>query len=52
MAKKDEQTGVDERYLDEWILYGLDEIASYLTKHAKFDAWCLEHGQEGAAQDG
>lgn len=42
-----EHVEVDEKFLVEWIEFGMDAITSFLTKHAKFDAWCLEHRQEG-----
>lgn len=30
---------IDERFLLEWVEFGLNEIASYLTKHLAFLRW-------------
>ena len=34
------QPQVDERFVDDWIRFGLSELESYLSKHARFDAYC------------
>jgi hypothetical protein len=34
------QPQVDERFVDDWIRFGLSELESYLGKHARFDAYC------------
>jgi hypothetical protein len=34
------QAQVDERFVDDWIRFGLSELESYLGKHARFDAYC------------
>jgi hypothetical protein len=36
----DTQPQVDERFVDDWIRFGLSELESYLGKHARFDAYC------------
>ncbi|HEY3764152.1 MAG TPA: hypothetical protein VGL44_03260 [Gaiellales bacterium] len=33
------QPQVDERFVDDWIRFGLSELESYLAKHARFDAY-------------
>jgi hypothetical protein len=33
------QPQVDERFVDDWIRFGLSELESYLGKHARFDAY-------------
>lgn len=43
---------IDEKYLVEWVEFGWTELVSYLTKHARFDAWCLEHPPEGEPEYG
>ena len=35
-----EQPRVDERFLDEWVRFGVGELESYLAKHARFSAYC------------
>jgi hypothetical protein len=34
------QPQVDERFVDDWIRFGLSELEAYLGKHARFDAYC------------
>jgi hypothetical protein len=31
--------GIDEQWLQEWIAFGMLEMAVYLTNHAMFDAY-------------
>ena len=33
---------IDERYLCDWVAFGMGEIQAYLTRHARFAAWCDE----------
>jgi hypothetical protein len=33
---------IDERYLRDWVAFGMGEIQAYLTRHARFAAWCDE----------
>jgi hypothetical protein len=33
------QPQVDERFVDDWIRFGLSELEAYLGKHARFDAY-------------
>ncbi len=35
-----ETAKVDERFVDDWVRFGLSELESYLGKHARFDAYC------------
>ena len=35
-------TEIDERYLHEWVAFGMGEMQAYLTRHARFAAWCDE----------
>jgi hypothetical protein len=34
---------IDEKYIGEWIKYGMAELHIYMVKHAQFDAWCKRH---------
>ncbi len=42
---------IDDRFIGEWIEYGMAEIHSYLAKHLRFARWCDEHhpGEPGAS---
>jgi len=31
---------VDERFVDDWVRFGITELEAYLGKHARFDAYC------------
>jgi len=31
---------IDNRFLGEWVEYGIGQIEQYLDKHARFDAYC------------
>jgi hypothetical protein len=33
---------LDERFMGDWVAYGMSEIQAYLTKHARFAAFCDE----------
>ena len=35
-----DQPQVDERFVDDWIRFGISELEAYLGKHARFDAYC------------
>ena len=34
---------IDDRFIGDWIEYGMAEINSYLAKHLRFARWCDEH---------
>ena len=36
---------IDERFMAEWVEFGVAEIEAYLTNHARFDAWCARRDQ-------
>ena len=36
---------IDENWLQQWIAFGMLEMAIYLTKQAKFAAYLAEHDQ-------
>ncbi|HEX5558379.1 MAG TPA: hypothetical protein VFX13_12235 [Gaiellales bacterium] len=38
---------VDERFVDDWIRFGLSELEAYLGKHARFDAYCRRRDVDG-----
>lgn len=40
---------IDERYLGDWVAFGLGEIEAFLTRHARFAAWCDERDAGDAA---
>ena len=31
---------IDERFLRDWVNYGMLELAIYLDKHSRFDEYC------------
>ena len=33
------QYEIDERFLDDWVAFGMTELNDYLSKHARFDAY-------------
>jgi hypothetical protein len=41
---------VDDRFLTDWVEFGLRQLSDYLGKHARFDAFCdrREHPCEPA----
>ena len=38
---------IDDRFIGDWIEYGMAEINSYLAKHLRFARWCDEHRAAG-----
>jgi hypothetical protein len=36
----DHAANIDERWVTEWIAFGLSEMETYLKKHARFEAYC------------
>lgn len=42
---------VDERYLMEWVDYGIAEIESYLLKHARFERFLARTSDPGSEED-
>jgi hypothetical protein len=34
------QPHIDDRFLTDWVEFGMAELNAYLDKHARFDAWC------------
>jgi hypothetical protein len=42
------QPQVDERFVDDWVRYGLSELESYLGKHARFDAYYSRRATDGS----
>ena len=35
-----DQVHVDERFVDDWVRFGICELEAYLQKYARFDAFC------------
>ncbi len=33
-------TDIDERWVTEWVAFGLSEMETYLRKYARFEAYC------------
>jgi hypothetical protein len=33
---------IDERFVDDWVAFGLAEIESHLAKHARFAEYCAK----------
>jgi hypothetical protein len=31
---------IDDRFLAEWVEYGMAELSAYLAKYARFADWC------------
>ena len=38
---------VDERFVDDWVRFGISELEAYLTKHARFDAYLRRRDSAG-----
>jgi len=36
---------IDERWMQDWVEYGLSQLGVYLGNHARFQAWRLENGR-------
>ena len=34
------EPSVDERFMGDWVAFGMSELQAYLTKHARFAAFC------------
>ncbi len=34
---------IDDRFLGDWVDYGMAEISAYLANHLRFARWCEEH---------
>jgi hypothetical protein len=34
-----DQPRVDERFVDDWVRFGISELEAYLQKHARFEAF-------------
>jgi len=43
----DEQRVIPERWLIEWVEFGLTDMRAYLRRHAEFDQWCRERDGAG-----
>ena len=41
---------IDERFLPDWVAYGIDQLAAHLESHARFDAYCQTRDQAEARQ--
>jgi hypothetical protein len=37
---------IDDRFLTDWIEFGMNELSAYLRKHARFDAFCERRERE------
>ena len=35
---------IDERWLNEWVAFGMRQLTDYLARHAAFDAYCRKRG--------
>jgi hypothetical protein len=44
------QTEIDERWLDEWVQFGLREFDEYLRRHAAFAAWLQARSREPSSR--
>jgi hypothetical protein len=36
------EPSLDERFMGDWVAFGMSELRAYLTKHARFAAFCDE----------
>ena len=34
------EVSLDERFMGDWVTFGISELQAYLTKHARFAAFC------------
>lgn len=46
-AQDDTNVEVDERFMGDWIAFGIAEMESYLAKHAAFERYVAEHDADG-----
>jgi hypothetical protein len=37
---------INERYMADWVTFGLAELSTYLHRHAMFAAWCQRHNRK------
>lgn len=37
------EPSLDERFMGDWVAFGMSELQAYLTKHARFAAFCDQH---------
>jgi hypothetical protein len=37
------QIQIDDRFLGDWVEYGIAELSAYLANHLRFARWCEEH---------
>lgn len=44
-----ERTDIDERWMNEWLEFGMRELESYLGKHRKFDAYYERRSRRASA---
>jgi hypothetical protein len=40
------ETGIDEKWMPEWVEYGIQKFERSLLMHARFDAWLEKHPPE------
>jgi hypothetical protein len=36
----DRHPEIDDRFVGDWIAFGLNQLEAFLANHARFDAWC------------
>lgn len=36
---------IDERFVTEWVTWGMTEMRAYLAHHAHWSQWCADHNQ-------
>ena len=39
MAEPEQHRVIEDRWLEEWVRYGLRDLDHYLRRHAAFSAW-------------
>jgi hypothetical protein len=50
-APKPSHMAIDERWLLDWVGFGMLEIAAYLSKHAAFAEYCKKRDESGRRAD-
>ncbi len=45
----DNDGAIDERWLSEWVEFGMRELADYLGKHRRFDEYCASRSRRQTA---
>jgi hypothetical protein len=45
---RDRGLQIDDRFLADWVEFGMAEMSAYLAKHARFADWCDRRDRNAA----